>query len=230
MSQNKQNNDLFGALLAASIHEVKNRFGLLYNELDSLLDQIPTNEDQQQKVEFIKSEGQFIGSELVRVLASYKSLAGDFAVNIDQQFAVEFLEEVIARHSNTFKANDIHAELDCDEETSGFFDINIATIVMDTLLYNAIKAGANQLRLSADEDEQFLHLYLEDNGPGFPESMLTGEISQSSVSVADKSTGLGLYFAQALLASHQEGERTGHLELGRSDTLGGAKVTLHLPM
>ena len=36
MSQTKKN-DLFGALLAATIHEIKNRFGLLYTDLDSLL-------------------------------------------------------------------------------------------------------------------------------------------------------------------------------------------------
>lgn len=229
MSEKAKDNELFGALLAASIHEIKNRFGLLYNELDSLLGKLPTDPSQQHQVEGIKSEAQFIGSELMRVLTSYKSLEGDFSVNVDQQFAVEFLEEVMARHGYTFRANGIDASLDCDEETSGFFDPNIATIVMDTLLYNAISAGAKKLLLSAREDNHYLYLELHDNGPGFPEQMLGSEISKSKVDVENKSTGLGLYFAQSLLASHTEGDRTGHLELGKSEPLGGARVSLAIP-
>ncbi|MCG8315688.1 MAG: HAMP domain-containing histidine kinase [Pseudomonadales bacterium] len=226
----KSENELFGALLAATIHEVKNRFGLLYNDLDALLTQLPTTDQQQSQVESIKSEAQFIGSELVRVLATYKSMSGSFSAVVDQQFAIEFLEETLARHGFTFRSNQIEAELDCDEETSGYFDLNIATIVMDTLLYNAVKAGAKKILLSADEDSQFLYLYLHDNGPGFPEDMLTGQISQSKLSVDKQSTGLGLFFAQQLLASHQEDDRQGGLSLGKSEVLGGAKVTLSLPL
>ena len=229
MSDKKTDNELFGALLAASIHEIKNRFGLLYNELDTLLNQLPTDESQQQQAESIKSEAQFIGSELMRVLGSYKSMAGDFAVNVDQQFAVEFLEEVIVRHGYTFRANGVTAELDCDEETSGFFDTSIVTIVMDTLLYNAIKAGAKNLQFSASEDDEYLFLTLHDDGPGFPDAMLQGEIGQSKLSVDDQSSGLGLYFAQSLLAAHKEGDRIGHLVLGKSDILKGAQVTIALP-
>lgn len=230
MSQKAKDNELFGALLAASIHEIKNRFGLLYNELDSLLGKLPQDTTIDQQAEGIKSEAQFISSELMRVLSSYKSLQGDFPVNVDQQFAVDFLEEVIARHGFTFRANQIQAELDCDEEASGFFDPAITTIVMDTLLYNAISAGATALLFSASENEEYLFLELHDNGPGFPESMLGTDIRQSSVSTETTSSGLGLYFAQSLLATHKEGERRGHLILGQSERLGGAKVSLALPL
>lgn len=230
MNQKTANNELFGALLAASLHEVKNRFGLLYNDLDGLLSALTVNEQQQHQVEAIKSEAQFIGNELMRVLASYKSLQGDFSASIDQHFAIEFLEEAMARHGYTFRANGIQAELDCDEETSGFFDPGIVTIVLDTLIYNAVKAGAKKLLFSADEDENYLYLHLHDDGPGLPEDMLGSDIQQKKVSVNDQSTGLGLYFAQSLLACHQEGELSGHLHLNKSQRLPGALVTLALPL
>lgn len=230
MRKKTKDSDLFGALLAASMHEIKNRFGLLYNELDSLLGKLPPDSGIDQQAEGIKSEAQFISSELMRVLSSYKSLQGNFPVNVDQQFAVEFLEEVIARHGFTFRSKKIQAELDCDEEASGFFDPAIATIVMDTLLYNAIGAGATALLFSAREDDNYLYFELHDNGPGFPESMLCRDIRQSSVSTESRSSGLGLYFAQSLLASHQESDRHGHLILGQSEQLGGAKVSMALPL
>lgn len=223
-------NDLFGALLAATIHEIKNRFGLLYTDLDSLLAELPTTDQQQGRVEAIKSEAQFVGNELVRVLATYKSLGDDFAINIDQQFAVEFLEDTIARHGFTFRSNQATADMDCDEECSGFFDLSVVTIVMDTLIYNALKAGAKQLLFAADEDDQYLYIHLHDNGPGFPSEMLGNNISQSKLSVNDQSTGLGLFFAQQLLGAHKEDDRTGQLLLGKSEQLSGAKVTLQLPM
>ena len=226
----KTKNELFGALLAATIHEINNLFGLLYSDLDSLLTSLNVSDQQQQQVEAIKSEAEFVGNELVRVLATYKSLDDNFAINIDQQFTIEFLEDTIARHGFTFRANQVSVDLDCDEECSGFFDLGIATIVMDTLIYNAIKAGAKSLLFCADEDDAYLSIAVHDNGPGFPEHMLGNDIQQSKLSVDENSTGLGLYFAQQLLQSHKEGDRQGHLELAKSEKLPGAKVILKLPM
>ncbi len=227
---NKTKNELFGPLLAATIHEIKNRFGLLYTDLDALLAALPVTPDQQQQVEAIKSEAQFVGNELVRVLATYKSMGDNFTINVDQQFTIEFLEETTARHSFTFKANQVSTDIDCDEDCSGFFDLGIVTIVMDTLIYNAIKAGSNQLKFTADEDDQFLYIHVHDNGPGFPPSMLGNPVNPSKMSVDKQSTGLGLFFAQQLLAAHQEDNRVGQLILGKSDLLAGAKVTIQLPM
>lgn len=59
--------------------------------------------------------------------------------------------------------------------------------------------------------------------------MLEQPISQGHLKTGSGSTGLGLYFAQHLLGLHQEGDRVGHISLGKSDHLGGACVTLHLP-
>lgn len=220
---------LFSTLLAASIHEVKNRFGILYNDLDLLLSHLSVDPGEQHRVESIKSEAQFIGSELMRILASYKAMSGSFPVAINQQLAIDVLEEIIARHSYTFKAHQITTELDCDEALNGFFDRSVIAIVIDTLIYNAIKAGAKNLLFSASEDKDYLHLTVEDDGPGFPPSQLDEPLGQSEISTQQKSTGLGLYFAQQLLNSHQEGERRARLSLGSAKQLSGAHVSILIP-
>ncbi|OUS06443.1 hypothetical protein A9Q81_02635 [Gammaproteobacteria bacterium 42_54_T18] len=228
------NDELKGELLAASIHEIKNRLGLMFGELDDVLSAVNLSKDQQQQVQRIKSESQFVSNELVRVLASYKSLGDDFYANVDQHFAIEFLEEVIARHSYTVAAHNLHFTLDCNEDVSGFFDNSILFIILDTCIYNSIKAGALNIKLSATEDEQFLYLVIDDNGPGFPEELLEGDFSQGSISVESQSTGLGLFFANKLIQSHKEADLTGSIQLsnimGEGNKISGAKVTLSIPL
>lgn len=220
-------------LLAASIHEIKNRFGLMFAQLDQLLAALPLDDNTTQNAEHIKSEAEFIGAELVRVLASYKTLEGENLVNQDQQFLVDFLEEKVARHANTVRAHHLNLDFECDEELDGFFDAGIVNIVLDTAIYNAVKEGAKTILLTADEEEGFLRIRIHDDGPGFPAFMLetdfSDNIQQGEVKADGHSTGLGLYFAQRLIGQHQEADKLGRLELGASDRLTGACVSLFLP-
>lgn len=216
-------------LLAASIHEIKNRFGLLFSQLDQLLGTLPLTDQHRHSAAAIKSEGQFIGSELVRILASYKTLTDGAPANVDQQFLLDFLEEKIARHGYTAAANHLTIGFECDDDLTGFFDAGIVNIVLDTAIYNAVKENVSQILLSAELQGDELLIHVHDNGAGFPAAMLEQPISQGNLNSASGSTGMGLYFAQRLLGLQQEGERRGGLTLGKSDRLGGACVTLHLP-
>lgn len=223
------NQQLANQLLAASIHEIKNRFGLLFSQLDQLLLDLPLDEAHTQNTHLIKSEAEFIGNELVRVLASYKSIDHDLEINQEQQFLVDFLEEKVARHANTAKAKGLEITFDCDEELDGFFDASVVNIVLDTAIYNAVKEGAKHILICAEQPDGYLQIQIHDNGPGFPKSMLESGIQLGQLKEESQSTGLGLFFAQSLIARHTEGEKTGRVELGKSDRLGGACVTLFLP-
>ncbi len=228
---NEQDQSLANALLAASIHEIKNRFGLLFNSIDQLIDQLDISEEQQQTTDRIKSEAEFISNELVRVLASYKSLNNDCPVNIDQQILYDFLEDTWVRHGYTQKGNRVHIDYDCDPDLTGFFDEQVLTIILDTVIYNAIKAGAKRILLNADQlsDSDDLVITIEDDGPGFPDEMLATGFQPGKLSVTTNSTGLGLFFANKLIQSHAEGDKVGHIELGRANKLGGAQVAIHIP-
>ncbi|RLT96013.1 sensor histidine kinase [Ketobacter sp.] len=217
-------------LLAASIHEIKNRFGLMFSQLDQLLAALPLDDATTHNAEQIKSEAEFIGAELVRVLASYKTLEGDNIINSDQQFVVDFLEEKVARHANTVRAHGLALEFDCDEDLDGFFDAGVINIVLDTAIYNAVKEGAKTILLSAEIVEGFyLCIQIHDDGPGFPATMLEADPAQGAVKADGQSTGLGLYFARRLVSQHREGDKVGRLELGPSDRLSGACVSVFLP-
>lgn len=229
------NPQLADQLLAASIHEIKNRFGLVFSQLDQLLAALPLDESLSQSAEQIKSEAEFIGAELVRVLASYKTLEGDQLINLEQQFLVDFLEEKVARHANTVRAHNLNLEYDCDEDLDGFFDAGVLNIVLDTAIYNAVKEGAKTILLTAhyDDASNSLCIQIHDDGPGFPTAMLEADMTQGmeqgKVKADGQSTGLGLYFAQRLIGQHQEADNVGRVELGASSRLSGACVSLFLP-
>lgn len=219
---------LANTLFAASIHEIKNRFGLLLNQLEVVLADTQLAATQQDAVAHIRHDAQFIGSELVRVLSVFKAASGQMNASVDQQILEDFLEEVVARHATTSHATGCQITFDCDSDLTGFFDVGIVSVVVDTCVYNAIKAGAKNVCLRAETGEGFLQIHVDDNGPGFPDEMLHGTITAGKLKVDEGSTGLGLYFANTLLAHHKEGERVGGIRLGKSPE-GGARVTLLLP-
>ena len=224
-------------LLAASIHEIKNRFGLLFAQLEQLLQALPLDESHSHSADLIQDEAQYIGSELVRILASYKSLDSGASANLDQQFLLDFLEEKVARHASTARARGLQIDFECDEDLAAFFDAGIISIVLDTAIYNAAKEGAKTILITAEHEQGSgeLTIQVHDNGPGFPPAMLDAAASgPGTIKAESGSTGLGLHFARRLLALHRDaGEghstRCGTLALGRSDRLGGACVSLHLP-
>ena len=219
---------LANTLFAASIHEIKNRFGLLLNQLESVLAASQMDTSQQNAVAHIRHDAQFIGSELVRVLTVFKSTSGAMAMNVDQQILEDFLEEVVARHATTAHATACAISFDCDPDLTGFFDVGIVTVVLDTCIYNAIKAGAKTIVLRSEEGEGDLSVHVDDNGPGFPAEMLNSPIATGKLKVEENSTGLGLFFANTLLAHHCEGDARGSLKLSKSPE-GGARVTLLIP-
>lgn len=223
-------------LLAASIHEIKNRFGLLFSQLEQLLQALPLDESHSHTADQIHDEAQFIGSELMRILASYKTLDERAGANQNQQFLLDFLEEKVARHVSTARARGLRIEFDCDEELAAFFDAGIVSIVLDTAIYNAAREGAKTILLTTERPVGELQIQVHDDGPGFPPSMLDpAAATPGAIKSESGSTGLGLHFARRLLALHRElregdtSARSGTLTLGRSKRLGGACVTLHLP-
>jgi signal transduction histidine kinase len=223
------NSELTGLLLAGALHEIKNRFGTLYNQLDQLIAHLPENFARQQ-VNLIKAEADFISNELIRVLAGYKTLNEQLTADVDQVFIDEFLNDIRVRHAHAQAAYELKLEVNCDEDTCGFFDRNLLTVVFDTLIYNAIQAGARRIRLSAsDADPRWLNLLIEDDGPGFPDDFAQGGWQTHPGQLHGSHTGLGLYVANRLIAAHAEGDWCGQMELGRSPKLKGAAVTLKLP-
>ncbi|MBI3571254.1 MAG: HAMP domain-containing protein [Gammaproteobacteria bacterium] len=103
--------------------------------------------------------------------------------------------------------------------------------VLHNLLLNARDALAGRARplvqlytrTLAEKGSSFVELRIEDNGPGFPETML-GRLFEPYVTSKEKGTGLGLAVVKRIVEEH------GGSIAAENLVEGGARVTIRLPV
>jgi signal transduction histidine kinase len=98
---------------------------------------------------------------------------------------------------------------------------------LSNLLDNALRhaEGATRVRLSTRrEDERWGQIAVEDDGPGFPETLRTRAFERSARRPGSPGLGLGLLLVRAVARAHG-----GDAKLETS-TLGGAAIVLRLPL
>ncbi|NIW86327.1 MAG: ATP-binding protein [Gammaproteobacteria bacterium] len=96
--------------------------------------------------------------------------------------------------------------------------------LLGTLLDNACKWARRRVRLTADEAPGF-SFRVEDDGPGVSDAQLSG-LAQRGRRLDEniEGHGLGLSIAEDIVDQYK-----GTIEYGRSRSLGGFQVTVHLP-
>ncbi|HSW13199.1 MAG TPA: ATP-binding protein [Solimonas sp.] len=97
--------------------------------------------------------------------------------------------------------------------------------LLGNLLENAAKYGRGCVRIRSELDQQSCHFIIEDDGPGFPEEpeLLLERGVRADTQAPGQ--GIGLAAVAELIKAYE-----GRLELGRSQALGGGKVTATLPL
>jgi two-component system sensor histidine kinase RegB len=96
--------------------------------------------------------------------------------------------------------------------------------VLFNLLDNAIEAGASQVTLIAETDEETLRLSVEDDGPGFAPGMIEGLGMPYRSTKERRGAGLGLFLAVNVL------RKLGGTVTAAPGSQGGAVVTLVVPL
>ncbi|MEJ0009062.1 MAG: ATP-binding protein [Alphaproteobacteria bacterium] len=108
----------------------------------------------------------------------------------------------------------------CDESQLGQALLNLLKNAAE-----ALEAGGKdkkEIAIALKQDEAHVIITLTDNGPGFPESLIT-RLTEPYVTTRTRGSGLGLAIAKKTLEEHK-----GSLTLSNRDE-GGALVTLTLP-
>ncbi|MEC8484274.1 MAG: ATP-binding protein, partial [Pseudomonadota bacterium] len=82
----------------------------------------------------------------------------------------------------------------------------------------------NKIEISADIEDEYLIINIEDDGKGFEETA-----NEEDEMLFQTNTGLGLYFAELSANAHKVENRSGFIQKQSSSKLGGAKLTIHLP-
>lgn len=178
--------------------------------------------------------------QLVKLLALYRAGEGSLRMTIEDHRLDDFVADTLTE----FRAmNPVHTAISVVTAVSDgladvwAFDGYLVKFVLLDALRNALRHARHQIRLSVSHDDGgYLRLSIEDDGAGYPDSLLNAmqdnSINTAVTSMSVQGSGLGLSFARLIAERHQTpGGRYGRLELTRKNINGetGACFTLLLP-
>lgn len=221
----------FSFVLASSVHDMKNSLGMLLTTLATMSEQYPAQDQQQaQLFSTLEYEAARINSELIQLLALYRMDEHRLAIEIDEHYVCDVIEEQIARNHTLLEARGIRLQLNCDPGARWYFDSEMLGGVLNNLLVNCARYSREQLLIDVREQAGYLVISVADDGAGYPPSMLAQQDDSANVmSFSSGSTRLGLVFARKVLAMHKSKVGKGFLCLRNGGELGGGIVELHLP-
>jgi len=218
-------------IVASSIHDIKNSLSIVLNSAEKLSENTQkfTAEDLHSLKE-LRYESRRLNNNFVQLLALYKLENGLYFANIDNHDVHDLLEEVVFENQETLALKGISIAMDFAGSIEWFYDRELMLGILNTMINNAYRYAKSKIALSARECEDGLFIYINDDGRGYPQRML-GQLSQAMISIdfITGNTGLGLHFASAVMALHNNAGRHGDVQLNNGGALGGALVTLFLP-
>jgi len=224
----------FSAIIASSVHDMKNSIQLLLGTLSEVIDECPAEAKSHAKILRAEAEGRRINDQLIQLLTLYKAGDTGQSLRLSEHSVNEFLEELHIENHELLSLRDIDLTITCDEELAWFFDRELLKGVVNNLITNAQQHARNKIQLNAAICDKKLLISVDDNGPGYPREMLKrygtpyntqpGENSNES-----GSTGLGLFFSATIAHLHKNRRECGYLQTSNNGIDGGARCTIALP-
>jgi two-component system, OmpR family, sensor histidine kinase SenX3 len=224
----------FSDILASTLHDTKNSIGLLFNTLEEIISQCKSQScDSYHGFYMLQYEIKRLNNNLIRLLSLYKASKDQFQINVDYHSVLEFIEDVIMQNEPVLNSKGIGVELDCSEELFWAFDRGLLAGVIDNVINNAFRYTKEKVKISAREQNGYLAMYIEDDGPGYPDCMLfdggqAGNLSKE-VNFNTGSTGLGLYFSMLVAKSHFNKDKEGFVSIANGGVYNGGVFTIYLP-
>ncbi|GAB4298228.1 MAG: HAMP domain-containing sensor histidine kinase [Thiohalomonadaceae bacterium] len=222
----------FSTILAISIHDTKNALGMVLNSLDGLLD--PATGECRcdgSHVARLQYEARRVNDNLVQLLMLYRADKGLYEPRIGPCLVYEMLEDYYLANKPMMDHHGISCDIDCAADLAWPLDQAMVAAVLENVITNTVRYTRDCIRIAAENTGGWLFLDVEDNGPGFPNTMLGRRTVAEDVPLDPKAgrTGLGLYFCTLIARMHDSGDRHGYIELSNDGSLGGGRFRLALP-
>lgn len=218
----------FPAILASSVHDIKNSL----TTVRELITHIADKQHAHKNHDFIQLEFEAnrMNNSLVQLLELYKIDSKKFDLNIEENSADEILQEIKAQQAPLLELNKIQLSIECTEDLYCFCDYEHISNALNTILNNAQRYTNTKIHLSAYQEQDYIVFCMEDDGEGYPRQLLSiTETQTPSISHLSGSTGLGLHFVAMLAKLHTTKDRKGYIKIDNDSSLGGARFRLFLP-
>lgn len=218
----------FPAILASSVHDIKNSL----TALRALLSQLEAAYPNEKPPEFrqLEFETNRMNNSLMQLLTLYKIDISQFSPAIDEYSVLDIIEDVVAQQSSLLSLSHIELLTECDEELFCYCDNMLIGSALCTLVNNAQRYCRSKVLLSAAEEDEYIVFCIEDDGRGFPENLISSLDQQlPQLDMATGNTGLGLFFTDTIARLHVKGDKRGFIVTDNSSRFGGARFKLYLP-
>ena len=220
----------FSDVLASSVHDIKNALSMVTNTLDELVCDPSTGLADNPKVARLEMETQRVNNNLIQLLVLYKSENKQLSINIDEHNVDDFISDVVVEFERLANAQGITLESECDPFLSAYFDEDLMRGVLSNAISNAQRYTKDKILISADEVDGHIVLRVEDNGSGYPESMLEIQAATPNPNnFGDGHTQLGLYFSNLVASLHKNNDKQGFIRLENRVNLDGGCLSVWIP-
>jgi len=198
-------NSDYSEVLTFVSHELQSPLASIVTDAQLLVDGYlgPLNDQQRDKLERSIKKGKF----LLSLVGNYLNLARveDRSLRLDIREDVDLCQEVCEPSIGMIEAEAAGKRMSIERNYASpspraDCDVSLMRIAMGNLLRNALQYGREEgvIRVSATADQQFVHLSVWNEGPGFSKSQrskLFRKFSRldSPASRREKGTGIGLY-------------------------------------
>ncbi|WP_024304306.1 sensor histidine kinase KdpD [Pseudogulbenkiania sp. MAI-1] len=217
--------------LVASIHDMKNSLCVINAMLEDVIDQTsdhccPAHESVGQ----VLYESQRVAANLLQLLVIYKLGKGLYPFDPQEHDLTDFTLEAISRVTHLAQCRAVNIHVECAPDLYWYFDRELVLGAIVQALNNGVRYTSSKVCLQIGIKDGMLEFRVEDNGPGYPASMLEEQLPATrGISFTTGNTGLGLYFSSIVAEQHQHRGRHGTTRLENGGTLGGGAFVMTLP-
>jgi signal transduction histidine kinase len=221
----------FSVLLASAVHEMKNSLCLLLQSIETLSANIEKqNPEASKELASLHYEASRVNTGLMQLLSLYRVELDRLPLNVDQHYVDDIIEDLIATNGNYIENKNMRLSVEVADDLAWFLDADLINLVLNDVLVNAMRYSNKYILIKAFAEGDYLVITVEDDGPGYPESMLrASNTSMQDFDINTGRTGLGLFFAGMIAKAHWVDERFGSIHLENDGELGGSVFTLRLP-
>lgn len=222
----------FSDFIASSIHDMKNSLNIQIGFLEKLIDECrdKVDESMHRQLGHTIYEASRMNVNLIQILSLYKLGKSIYPIDIAEQSVNEVLQEVVLQNQSIMGYKGIAVSVACDENCYWYFDRDLITGVLVNALNNAYNYTTDKIHIVAKMRDSMLEMRVEDNGEGYPASLLLENITENKgISFATGSTGLGFYFSSRVAGMHKNSGKQGRLYIENGGGYGGGCFVLVLP-
>lgn len=232
MEQENASDINFADFIASSTHDMKNSLSIQIGFLEELMGECRDKIDasMQNRLGHTIYEANRMNMNLIQILSLYKLGKSIYPIDIAEQSVNEVLEEVVLQNQSIMGYKGISVSVECEENCYWYFDRDLVSGILVNALNNAYNYTTDKILIIAKVSNGMLEMRVEDNGRGYPQSLLQANIADSKgVSFSTGSTGLGFYFSSLVAGMHKNAGKQGSLTIENGGTYGGGCFVVALP-